>query len=403
MSTPPVPREIVDFIIDCAWELYFESTIGRANPGAHRSVNGAPFNVLALVSRSWVARSRHCAFQDLAFRRKWSPDARQFTGTLLEHPLCTIREYVLRLHFGGDDSENGPVYIHDIADISYLRTFPNLKSLHLYDLLNVAQLGDSSLLETLLPTTLENLELESCTFSNPALLLDLIASATDLRSLKCAELFCYNSAPSTSVHSSPQHLTKLSVTVALDACRQILEWISSTPVPPRIANLELQISPGSVAAVSSALHVLGPSIVTLSLQSMTISDSNQSPFATVDVSTLPNLRHLIIACSSSPQGRMGIDVPLILARLAETCQTVQNITFRIRHVTAKEDIFTMPWEAIVAALNGQPFRQLVHIAIHLPSWLDEWPDARWDLLNERIGQQLLGNVSLVCRLDSDWS
>lgn len=270
MSTPPVPREIVDAIIDCAWELYNESTIGRANAGAWDPLpvnDREPFDILALVSRSWVGRARHCAFQNLVLRRKWSSEARRFTAGLLEHPLCTIREHVrmLRLHF-----EYGERLIHDITDISYLRSFTNLQSLRLDDLLFEEQSwpAQSSVFESVLPlpATLENLELEGCICPNVECLLELIACATGLRSLRCSELFVRASTPKTGVQSIPQHLTELSISAPYDPCLQVLEWISSAPVPPRIVNLELRgISAQNMSVVSKALHVLGPSVVTLSL------------------------------------------------------------------------------------------------------------------------------------------
>ncbi|KZV82645.1 hypothetical protein EXIGLDRAFT_843524, partial [Exidia glandulosa HHB12029] len=377
MSTPPVPQEVVDIIIDCAWEMYCESRNGRANPGAHRSVNGAAFNVLALVSRSWVARSRHCAFQDLTFRRKWTPDARQFAVALLKHPLCTLREHVLRLQFGINKS----TYTHDIADISYVRNFHNLRTLGLRNLVLVAQLWDSSIFQSVLPPSLRSLEIQGCTLPSSAYLIELIACATGLRSLKCSKIFRVEADECNTfgVHSAPQRLTELSITVAYGACRHVLEWISSAPAPPRIANLELHdISDGkSIAVVFRALHVFGPSIVSL-LTDFRIQDQN--PLATeADLSTLDNLRH-------------------------ENCKTLQRITFHIQGVGTKEHILTMPWDAIIATLNGSSFRQLERVAFQLPlPWRDEQRDATRDMLKEIVGQQLLANVTIVCRSDGDWS
>ncbi|KZV87875.1 hypothetical protein EXIGLDRAFT_839651 [Exidia glandulosa HHB12029] len=407
MYTPPIPPEIVDTIIDCAWELYCESTMGRANARWDPWVNfdREPLNVLALVSRSWVARARHCAFQDLMLRRKWSSDARQFTTALLEHPLCTIREHVLRLHF-----EGGGRPIHDIADISYLQGFTNLKSLCLEHLGFEEQPlpAQSSIFESVLPlpATLQNLELGGCIFPNVERLLELIACATGLRSLRCSEVFVRASIPRTGIQSTPQLLTELSIYAAYDSCLQVLEWISSAPVPPRIANLELRgISAQNMDVVSKALHILGPSVVTLSL--LLAANLNQYPLAIADLSTLQNLRCLVIACSFSQYGPIGVEVPLILARLAENCKTAQSITFRIYELSAEDDgLLTVPWDAIVATLNGPSFRQLERIVLQLeppPPWLDEWPHATWDLLKRRItiSQQLLGNVTLVCLLERD--
>ncbi|KZV82648.1 hypothetical protein EXIGLDRAFT_336858 [Exidia glandulosa HHB12029] len=405
MSTPTFPQEVVDIIIDYAWELQCKRRKLFAKQGL-RSLNGSAFNVLALVSRSWIVRARRYAFRDLTFERKWSPEARRYAEALLEHPLCTIREHVLRLQFHSDDSKKST---HDIADISYLRNFRNLKSLGLHDLVFDARFwpGEetrSSIFESVLPPTLENLELEGCTFPKEASLVEMIACATGLRSLQCADIFVQANEPFTGVPLiRPQHLTELSLTVRYGACLDVLVWISSAPVPPRITNLELQaISDESVPIVSRALRVFGPSVVTLSLLLVTTvipfqQVQNHHPFATeADLSTLQNLQHLVTACSFSPWGGMGAEVPLILARLAEHCKTVQSITFHIHGVPTKEDILTMPWEEIIAALNGPSFRQLERIAFQLPPmWRDEQRDATRDMLKERVGEQLLANVKLA--------
>lgn len=84
---------------------------------------------------------------------------------------------------------------------------------------------------------------------------------------------------------------------------------------------------------------------------------------------------------------------------------MQSITFRIYELSAEDDgLLTVPWDAIVATLNGPSFRQLERIVLQLeppPPWLDEWPHTTWDLLKRRItiSQQLLGNVTLVCLLE----
>ncbi|KZV82123.1 hypothetical protein EXIGLDRAFT_778975 [Exidia glandulosa HHB12029] len=265
MSTPTFPQEIVDIIIDCVWDLQREVKPWRVNAGAHRVDGQEPFNVFALVSRSWVARARHCAFRDLTFRRKWSTDARQFTGAVLEHTLCTIREHVQHLDFDTDTDTSRTVRCQT-AHFSYITNFPNLRSLGLYDLVFEAHLWDSSILESMLLPALENLEVKSCTFPREACLVELLACATGLRSLRCWYISVHATEPIPSVYSGPQHLTELSITVTHHACRQFLEWMLSASVPPRIANLELQgIDSESVASVSRVLQVLGSSVVTLSL------------------------------------------------------------------------------------------------------------------------------------------
>ncbi|KZV83299.1 hypothetical protein EXIGLDRAFT_843093 [Exidia glandulosa HHB12029] len=411
MSTPTFPQEVVDIIIDYAWGLQCERNKLLAKRGL-RGLNVSAFNVLALVSRFWVVRARRYAFRDLTFALKWSPEARRYAEALLEHPLCTIREHVLSLQFHGVDSRKST---HDIADISYLRNFRNLKSLGLHDLVFDAQFwpsgGDSSIFESVLPPTLENLEVEGCTFPRDASFVELIARATGLRSLQCADISVQAIEPMTSVPFRPEHLTELSVTVRYGACLDVLAWLASAPVPPRITNLELQaISDQSVPVVSRALRIFGPSVVTLSLLLVTTvipfqQVQNHHPFATeADLSTLQNLQHFVTACSFSPWGGMGAEVPLILARLAENCKTVQSITFHIHGVPTKEDILTMPWEEIIAALNGPSFRQLERIAFQLPPlWQDEQRDATRDMLKDEVGQELLGNVGFVCRSDGDWS
>ncbi|KZV77814.1 hypothetical protein EXIGLDRAFT_847955 [Exidia glandulosa HHB12029] len=308
MSTPTFPQEIVDIIIDCAWDLQPEFKHWRVNAGAHRVDGQEPFNVFALVSRSWVARARHCAFRDLIFRRKWSFDSRQFGIAFLENPLCTIREHVLRLDF---EPAGSRPWGHNLADISYLRSFRNLKSLSLHGLVFEARSWpvESSIFESVLLAILENLDLEDCTFPNVDCLIQLIACATGLRSLRCSVIFLPDGGDKARrvVQSIPQHLTEFSITVEYDPCQKVLEWIYSASMPPRIESLELQaISDESVPIVSGALHVLGPSVVTLSLLLRSY-EHDQNPFATAaDLSTLRNLQHLVTVCCFLSYGRMDV-------------------------------------------------------------------------------------------------